>query len=113
MSGGGLVQGNKYGIKGTSTIEFISKLDIPFGRDIIYAMFVCDERPLKLDPFRIRIEVGGDKLSYDEDAGSPATDLLETKLLANSTISDSFRPWCHFYLCRYKRLIFGIQYDTP
>ena len=33
--------------------------------------------------------VGGDKLVYDSDAGSPATDMLETKLLFNSTISNA------------------------
>ena len=33
--------------------------------------------------------VGGDKLVYDSDAGAPATDMLETKLLFNSTISDA------------------------
>ena len=50
---------------------------------------MCDKRPLKPEPFRVRIVVGGDRLSFDEDAGSPATDLLETKILINSTISDS------------------------
>ena len=86
---GRLANGNKYGIVGTNTIEFILKTDIPPYRDITYASFVCDERPLKPEPFRVRIVVGGDKLSYDDDAGSPATDLLETKILLNSTISDS------------------------
>ena len=33
--------------------------------------------------------VGGDRLTYDEDSGSPATDLLETKILLNSVISDA------------------------
>jgi hypothetical protein len=35
--------------------------------------------------------VGGDKLPYDDDSGSPATSLLETKLILNSTISDARR----------------------
>ena len=33
--------------------------------------------------------VGGDKLTYDADTGSPAANLLETKLLFNSVISDA------------------------
>ena len=37
----------------------------------------------------MRVVVEGDCLSYGEDAGFPATDLLETKLLINSTISDA------------------------
>ena len=37
----------------------------------------------------MRITVEGDRLPHDNDAGSPAADLLETKLLINSTISDA------------------------
>ena len=88
---GRLAQGNMHGIIGTNTIEFITRDQIPAGRDVTYASFVCDERPLKPEPFRVRVVVGGDKLSFNDDAGSPATDLLETKLLLNSTISDSPR----------------------
>ena len=33
--------------------------------------------------------VGGDRLTYTADAGSPATDMVETKILLNSTISDA------------------------
>ena len=33
--------------------------------------------------------VGGDRLSYDVDSSSPATDLLETKILFNSVISNA------------------------
>ena len=52
---------------------------------------VCDYRPLKDEKYRVRITVGGDKLPYHDDAGSPAADLLETKILLNSTISDAKR----------------------
>ena len=33
--------------------------------------------------------VGGDRLDYFDDSGSPAASLLETKILINSTISDA------------------------
>ena len=49
----------------------------------------CDYRPLKEEKYRVRITVGGDRLPYHDDAGSPAADLLETKILINSTISDA------------------------
>jgi len=52
---------------------------------------VCDYRPLKDEPYHVRITVGGDKLNYNDDAGSPAANLLETKILINSVISDSDR----------------------
>ena len=94
---GRLAQGNDYGIIGTDTIEFILKSEVPHGRDVTYASFVCDKRPLKTEPFRVRIVVGGDRLSFDDDAGSPATDLLETQVLLNSTISDSDQG-ARFYL---------------
>ena len=46
---GRLAQGNKYGIKGTDTIEFIRREHVPRDRDITYASFVCDHRPLKTE----------------------------------------------------------------
>ena len=86
---GRLAQGNNEGVKGTDTIDFIYQNQVPTDRDVTYATFVCDYRPLKQEAYRIRITVGGDKLSYDKDAGSPAANLLETKILLNSTISDA------------------------
>ncbi len=56
---------------------------------VTYGNFICDHRPLKSEPYRVRLTVGGDKLKYDDDAGSPAASLLETKLIVNSTISDA------------------------
>ena len=86
---GRLAQGNKYGVRSTNTIDFIHKHEVPAGRDVTYASFVCDYRPLKSEPYRVRLVVGGDRLSYPDDAASPTTDLLETKILLNSTISDA------------------------
>ena len=37
----------------------------------------------------VRIVVGGDKLIYDSDSGSPTVDIKETKILFNSIISDA------------------------
>ena len=50
---------------------------------------VCDYRPFKTEKFRVRITVGGDKLTCDYDVASPAVSLIETKLLLKSTISQS------------------------
>ena len=88
---GRLAQGNHAGVNYTDTIDFIRRNDIPSGRKITYATFVLDYRPLKSEPHRIRITVGGDRLTYPFDTGSPAANLLETKLLLNSTISDAHR----------------------
>ena len=64
---------------------------MPQDKRVTYATYVLDYRPLKNDQYRVRITVGGDKLIYLDDAGSPAANLTETKLLVNSTISDAKR----------------------
>ena len=84
---GRLAQGNKYGVRSTNTIDFIHQHEVPSSSAVTYATYVLDHRPLKTEPYRVRITVGGDKLNYDLDAGSPAANLIETKLLINSTIS--------------------------
>ena len=50
-----------------------------------YVRFVCDHCPLKTEELRIRLVVGGDKLEYEFDSGSPTTGFTETKILLNST----------------------------
>ena len=86
---GRLAQGNDNGVIGTDTIVFLHPSQVPKNRAITYANFIMDYRPLKKEQHRVRITVGGDRLPYPGDAGSPATDLTETKLLVNSVISDS------------------------
>ena len=86
---GRLATGNTHGVESTDTIEFIPHSLVPSNKKVTYASFVCDYRPLKKEQWRIRLVVGGDKLEYTLDSGSPATDLTETKILLNSVISDS------------------------
>ena len=69
MEFGRLAQGNKYGVQCTDTIYFISQKDVPMREKVTYKQCVCDHLPLKPEPFRVRIEVGGDKLDCDIDAG--------------------------------------------
>ena len=91
---GRLAQGIR-NIQGNDVIDFIHKRDIPSHKKVTYANMVCDYRPLKSEPFRVRLTVGGDRLEYDFDSASPAASLLETKLLINSTISQSAQG-CRF-----------------
>jgi len=86
---GQLAQGNKYSVLPTDTIEFIAQSLVPKDRDVTYAQFVCDYRPLKSKPWRVRIVGGGDRLTYPGDPVLPACGLLETKVLLNSVISDA------------------------
>ena len=69
---GWLAQENYAGVKSIDTIEFIPHKDVPQEKKIIYASFVCNHRPLKDEKWRIRLVVGGYKLTYDSDLGSQA-----------------------------------------
>ena len=77
-----------------NVMKFINKSENPSSTPVTYANFVCDHRPLKSEPWRIRLVVGGDKVIYFDDQGSPAANLLETKLLLNSVISDATMCAC-------------------
>jgi hypothetical protein len=86
---GRLAQGNDSGTTGTNTIDFLRRSDVPPDKKISYGNFICNYRPLKTETNRVHLTAGGDKIPYNDDAGSPAASLLETKLLLNSTIPDA------------------------
>ena len=53
-----------------------------------YGLITCLIRPEKIDkPNRTRLLVGGDRVHYPGDAGTPTVNLLTIKLLLNSIIS--------------------------
>ena len=54
--------------------------------------------PQKPDPHRIRITVGGSKISVDYDIGTPPADLSTAKILINSTLSTWGAWWAGFDL---------------
>ena len=86
-----LAAGKLQRVKPSNTIQFIPRSEVPPNRKVTYGNFVCEHRPLKTEKYRVRLTVGGDKLDYPDDATSPASTLIETKLLINSTISDSHK----------------------
>ncbi len=75
-------------MEGTDNIKFISREDIPAEqqKDTNYAQIVCNERPEKEDPNRARLVVGGDRINYPGDVGTPTCDLLTVKLLLNTVV---------------------------
>ena len=81
--------GNDMGVQGTNTIEFIHQSEIPLDCNVISVNFVLDFKLLKTEQRRVKAVMGGDRLKYLFDTGSPATSILESKLLINSTISDA------------------------
>jgi hypothetical protein len=86
---GRLAQGVGNRIKGTDTIFFIFKHKVPKDRwqDVTYAKFVCELKPNKAEIHRTRLTVGGNKVHYPGDAGTPTADLTLVKMHVNSVIS--------------------------
>ena len=75
--------------KGTNTILFISYQDIPQHKrkEVTYGRLVSSHRPLKQETHRVRMTVGGNRISYFGDVSAPTADFLLTKLILNSVIS--------------------------
>ena len=88
---GRLASDNDASTKGANTITFIPQSQVPSDKKVTYATMACDYRSLKDEKRRVRIAIGGDKLPYHDDAGSPAVELVETKILLNSATSDAKR----------------------
>ena len=65
------------------------KNNVPMEKQVTCASHVSDHRPLKDKPYHVRITIGGNKLDYNNSTGSLAANLLETKILLNSAISDA------------------------
>ena len=86
---GRLAQGIPDVVKGTNTILFIDKADVPteLWKYITYGHIVVNYRPEKSDLHRTRLTVGGNLILYPSDCGTPTVDLLTVKLLLNSIIS--------------------------
>ncbi len=94
-------------------MNFIHKSNIPLDRKITYANFVCDLRPFKTELYRVRMTVGGEKLEYPYDTVSPIAALLDTKLIANSTISDHKRYGSKFCSFDIKDFFLQTIMDNP
>ena len=86
---GRLAQGLPGRVEGTNTLDFIKKEDIPYERrkDTTYGQIVCNYRAEKEDPNRAQLVVGGDRINYPGDVGTPTCDMLTVKLLLNSVVS--------------------------
>ena len=86
---GRLAQGVGGRIQGTNTIFFIHKYQVPVDwlGDVMYAKFVVELKPNKAEVHRTRLTVGGDKVHYPGDVGTPTADLILVKVHANSVIS--------------------------
>jgi hypothetical protein len=76
-------------VAGADAIFFIRPRQVPAGRKVTCANFVCAMRPGKAELHCIRMTVGGDRLDACQDVRSPAVGVTDTKSHINSTISDA------------------------
>ena len=75
---GQLAQGLKNGrVKGTDTIKFIQKDQVPAKRmkDVTYGSFSCDYKPNKEEKEHTRLTAGGNQINYPQlrDSKSSST----------------------------------------
>ena len=84
-------------VEGTNTFFFIHHHQVPKHKikEVTYARIVCTIRDMKANPFRTRMTVGGNKINYQGDVGTPTAHLETAKLLFNSVLS---RPGAKFMI---------------
>ena len=109
---GRLSQGNDFGTKGSEAIKFTHKTDVLSDKMVICESMICNFRPLKHENHRVRVTLGGDMISYAQDAGSPAANLLETKILLNSIMCDA-RKGARFMCLDIKDNFLATTMSTP
>merc|ERR1711966_284779 len=99
-------------IKGTNTIFFVPKSEIPRDRlkDVTYARIVVDYKPNKLEKNRTRVTVGGDRINCPFDCGTPTADVPVIKLLWNSTIST---PGAKYFTLDISNFYLGTPMERP
>ena len=112
MSGADFSQGNSHGVKCTDTLIYIQTQEVPKDRKVTYECFVCDYRPLKNEKWSVRLVVGVDKFPYELGACFPAASMLETKILANSVISDAGKG-AFFLSCDLKYFFLATSMISP
>ena len=82
-----LMTGNDAGVEGTQAMCMVHPSTIPTDKSITYTSVICDFCPLKTEQHRCRSVVCSDKLPYSSDSAALAANLVESKILCNSTIS--------------------------
>jgi hypothetical protein len=94
-------------VKGTNTIKFVHRRDVPSKRmkDVTFGKFVCTIRPEKKETHQTRFVVGGSKINYPGKVATPTAEMLVAKLLFNSIISTHGAKFmtmdiANFYLMR-------------
>jgi hypothetical protein len=56
-------------------------------KDVTYGSFSCDLKPNKEEVTQTRLTMGGDRINYLDDCGTPTADMILFKILINSILS--------------------------
>ena len=85
----------KQRVTGTETFKVIRYEDIPQDcrKEVCHTKVVCEVRPQKEAPDRTKITIGGNRIVYPGDVGTPTSSLELIKLILNSVLS---RPGAKF-----------------
>ena len=88
-TGHGTAGPKKKRVAGTETFQVIKHGDITKLRlkEVTYTKVVCEVRPQKEDPKRMRITIGGNRIIYTGEVATPTASLELVKLIINSVIS--------------------------
>ena len=83
--GSGTKRPQKQRTQGTATFNIIDYVDIPVDRrsEITFTKVVCEVREQKEDPNRTQITIGGNRICYPRDVGTPTAGLDLVQLIIN------------------------------
>jgi hypothetical protein len=86
---GHLAQGVGGRVKGTNTIFFILKDQVPKDRvkDVTYGSYGCEIQPNKEEKHCMWLTGGGDRIHYPGNVGTPTANMTLVKVLLSSIIS--------------------------
>ena len=82
-----LAQGVGGRIKGTNTIKFIRREELPKGYKVTYGWIVSDFKPHKEEQHWVRLTVGGDRIYYNGDFYTAGASIITVKTHLNIFIS--------------------------
>ena len=99
-------------IKGTNTIYFIDKSEIPKEKlkQVTHARIVVDYKPHKVEKNRTRVKVDGDRIHCDYDISAPTCSLPTIKLLWNSVLST---PGAKYFTMDTSNFYLGSPLEKP
>jgi hypothetical protein len=86
---GQLAEGVGGRVKGTDTMQFARKEQVPLDRrkDITYGSFSCNIKPNKEEKERTRLTAGGNCINYPDNVGTPTADMPLFKCMVKSIIA--------------------------